>query len=80
MDEGASKKEENGMRSLRPLKPLRGIVKRQWYSPASAPHGTGSVMLTLKCGHEVHCKQSKEPKRRARCYHCPDKEKDDGDG
>ncbi len=56
------------------MKPLRKIVKRERYSPASAPTGTGSVMLKLECGHEVHCKQSKEPYARARCWHCPDKE------
>jgi len=62
------------------MKPLRQIVKRERYFPMSAPTGTGSVMLTLECGHEVHCKQSKEPKYRARCWYCPDRETNDGDG
>ena len=50
--------------------PLVKIVKRERYRPSSAPRGAGAVMLTLACGHEVHRKQSQEPKTHARCPGC----------
>jgi len=60
-------------------RPLRRITGREYYAHPSTPRGGGSVMLTLECGHEVHCKRSKEPKRKARCYHCPETEEPGGD-
>lgn len=50
--------------------PLREITARHYYSPSSAPKGTGSVELTLECGHSEFRKRSAEPGRRARCWAC----------
>ena len=49
---------------------LNEIVKRDYYVAESTPHGGGSVIVTLSCGHEQRYKASRAPKRRARCRHC----------
>lgn len=50
--------------------PLRRITVRYYYEHPSAPTGTGSVELTLECGHAEFRKRSAEPGRRARCWAC----------
>ena len=50
--------------------PLRRITVRYHYEHKSAPAGTGSVELTLECGHAEFRKRSAEPKRQARCWAC----------
>ena len=52
------------------MDPLRRITAAHPYTTSSHPKGTVSYTLVLECGHEVHCKGSKRPKRRARCYLC----------
>lgn len=49
---------------------LKKISDRRYYEPKSAPHGTGSVELSLECGHKIHRKQSAEPRYQARCQYC----------
>ena len=53
-----------------PTIPMKKIVDRRYYEPKSAPHGTGSVELTLECGHKVRRKQSAEPRYQVRCEDC----------
>ena len=50
--------------------PLREIVVRNYYRHDSAPIGTGSVWLTLSCGHIECRKRSRDPGLRARCWAC----------
>lgn len=61
------------MTGRRPLKP---IVKREYYRHPFTPKGSGSVFLTLECGHMVRRKCSEEPKRQARCLQCSPVEKE----
>lgn len=49
---------------------LRKITAREAYTPSGARKGTGAVMLTLECGHQVGYPLSKEPKRLANCPRC----------
>ncbi len=50
--------------------PLREITGRNYFRPKSAPIGTGSVELTLSCGHHEFRKRSRDPGLRARCWAC----------
>lgn len=50
--------------------PLRAITDRRYYHPKNATAGTGSVELTLECGHKIRKKRSAEPRRFARCEDC----------
>lgn len=50
--------------------PMRRITERRYYTPQYASHGTGSVELTLDCGHKVRRKRSSEPRRQCRCQEC----------
>lgn len=50
--------------------PLREIVARKYYRTAGAKLGSGSVELSLSCGHTEFRKRSGEPHVRARCWDC----------
>lgn len=50
--------------------PMRKIVDRRYYEPKYAPANTGSVELTLECGHKIRRKQSSEPRHQCRCEDC----------
>lgn len=56
------------------IAPLKKIIGREYYEPKSAPIGTGSVALSLECGHTERRKASQEPDYRARCLQCTYKE------
>lgn len=50
--------------------PLREIIARRYYRMPNAKIGTGSVELTLNCGHGEFRSRNKEPHVRARCWAC----------
>ncbi len=53
-----------------PTIPMKQIVDRRYYAPKHAAPGTGSVELTLECGHKIHRKRSDEPRYQCRCEPC----------
>lgn len=52
-------------------RPLKRIVKREFYVANSTPRSGGSYILILECGHQVYCKASQRPAMHARCGSCP---------
>ena len=46
------------------------IVKRKYWSDKHCRPGEGSVVLTLKCGHQKFMKMSAEPKYYCLCREC----------
>lgn len=50
--------------------PLREIVQREYVAPKYCRAGTGTVILTLSCGHRVRRPISAEPRKAVRCEDC----------
>ncbi len=50
--------------------PMRQITDRRYFEPAGARPNTGSVELTLECGHKTKRRQSSEPVSQCRCEQC----------